>query len=646
MSRARVVRGCAGALVLGCSGALLNGQQPVFRTSADLVTVPVSVRANGTPVGGLKPADFVVLDNGVPQKVQSLEGEAVPADITLVVESGYAMRNYIGTVSDQVAKISKMVRPLDRLEVISIDTYVEQLLPLKPAAEQPALGRLTVGRFTSSNDAMVAALLREPDRERPHLIIVIGDTIDQISATDLSTVRDIARQSGAIFVVAWITMAVDDTGSWYTSQEREDAYIASPSVATRSVPRAQYWEPHHTPRTGRKLDAFDALKEATEMTGGAMHPPGVFIDRSAAAIFNKLFDDYRHSYILRYTAEGVARDGWHEITVTTPKYPSYELHARKGYLAETPKPPVDLSKLAPGSLAALLQAEEESDAAAVNASIRENSSNAALLKLLVDFKAGGNAFPSSPRKEFVLALELAETALPVSFPAVRAAGYDLLTRYGRLVRQVSGDDEFEKDWLKAQIGLAEAPVRPAEAQKFVDAALKRYPAEPRFVLARAITAEEAASAKDAAKVLAAYDLAAADPATRDEALIRKARLLTVLGSPSDALRILDKTGPIADDAMLRFWRELVRAKTLDGMGRWDETIAAYRAALTIAPEAQSARVGLMNTLARTGRGADARAVAEAIQTASANADDPWWGYWQADYRFFADLVKKLRGLAK
>jgi tetratricopeptide (TPR) repeat protein len=98
--------------------------------------------------------------------------------------------------------------------------------------------------------------------------------------------------------------------------------------------------------------------------------------------------------------------------------------------------------------------------------------------------------------------------------------------------------------------------------------------------------------------------------------------------------------------MLRFWRELVRAKTLDDMGRWDEAIEAYRAALAIAPEAQSARVGLMNTLARTGRGADARVIAEAIQTASATADDPWWGYWQADYRFFADLVKKLRGLAK
>jgi tetratricopeptide (TPR) repeat protein len=394
------------------------------------------------------------------------------------------------------------------------------------------------------------------------------------------------------------------------------------------------------------MDAFDALKEATETTGGAMHPPGVFVDRSAAAIFNKLFDDYRHSYILRYTAEGVARDGWHEITVTTPKYPSYELHARKGYLAETPKPPVDLSKLAPGSLAALLQAEEESDAAAVNASIRENSSNASLLKLLVDFKAGGNAFPSSPRKEFVLALELAETALPVSFPAIRAAGYDLLTRYGRLVRQVSGDDEFEKDWLKAQIGLAEAPVRPAEAQKLIDAALKRYPDEPRFVLARAITAEESAAPKDAAKVLAAYDIAAADPATRDEALVRKARLLTRLGTSSEALLALDRTGAIAADPMLRFWRELVRAKALDEMGRWDDAIAAYRTALAIAPEAQSARVGLMNTLARTGRPEDARVIAEAIQTAPPGADDPWWGYWQADYRFFADLVKKLRGLTK
>jgi tetratricopeptide (TPR) repeat protein len=410
--------------------------------------------------------------------------------------------------------------------------------------------------------------------------------------------------------------------------------------------RSRYWEPHHTPRAGRKIEEFAPLKEAAEITGGSMELPGIFLNRSANGIFNKVFNDYRHSYILRYTAEGVARDGWHEITVTTPKYPSYELHARKGYLVEPLRPPVDRAKLPAGSLLAMLAAEEANDPAEVDRAIRRNGSNADLLKLLNDFKSGGNAFPSAPRKEFVLALELAESALPTSFPPAKAAAYDLLARYGRLIRQVSGEDTFERDWLWAQIALAEAPVRPAEAQKIIAAALKRFPAEPRFILARAIASEESATAKDSNRVLADYDVAAAEPSTRDEALVRKARLLTRLGSQAEALLTLDKTGPIPNDLTLRFWRELIRAKTLDDLGRLTDATAAYRSALAIAPEAQSARVGLMNVLARTGQGADARVIADAIGTASPDVNDPWWVYWQADYRFFPDLMKRLRGLAQ
>lgn len=631
------------AFVIATSLVAAQQQPPVFRTSADLVSVPVSVRVTGSPVGGLKPDDFLVLDNGVPQKVTSLEGEAVPADITIVVETSRAMKDYLGSISDQVAKISAMVRPTDRLEVMGVDTYVEELLPLKPAAEQPALGRLKVGGYASINDAMVAALLREPDRERPHLVIVISDTVDSMSVTDMMTVRDVARQSGSTLVIAWVTMALD-VGSWFTSQEREGAYIDS--VGSRSAPRGRHWNPHHTPRAGRHMEEFAPLIEAAENSGGALHPPGVFIDRSAAAIFNKLFNDYRHSYILRYTAEGVAHDGWHEITVTTPKYPSYELHARKGYLVEPPRPPIDRDKLPAGSLLALLAAESADDPAGVDRTIAENRSNADLLKLLNDFKAGGNAFPSSPRKEFVLALELAETALPLSYAPVKAAAYDLLTRYAKLVRQVSGEDSFEKDWLWAQLALAEAPNRPADAQKLVDAALKKFPAEPRFLLARAIIADQARTAKDSKAVLAAYDAAAADPSTRDEALVRKAMMLVRMSLYGDAVAALDQTGAIADDAMLRYWREVIRAKAFDAMGRFDNAITAYRAALAVVPEAQSARVGLMSTLVRTGQGGDARVIAEAIQSARADAPDPWWSYTQADYRFFPDLMKRLRGLAK
>ncbi len=70
------------------------------------------------------------------------------------------------------------------------------------------------------------------------------------------------------------------------------------------------------------------------MTGGALHPPGVFTDRTATAIFAKLYEDFRHGYVLRYTARGVAREGWHEITVTIPRFPSYEVRAKRGYWVE------------------------------------------------------------------------------------------------------------------------------------------------------------------------------------------------------------------------------------------------------------------------------------------------------------------------
>lgn len=644
------VRGCARAivlLVLWCAGAAISAQQqPVFRTSADLVTVPVSVRTRGTPVGGLTPEDFVVLDNGVPQKVTSLDGEAVPADITILVETSYAMKDYLDSINEQVRKIAAMVRPTDRLEVIGVDTYVKQLMPLAPAAGQPALGPLTLGNYSSINDGMVAALLREPDRERPHLVIVISDTVDSMSVTDMNTVRDVAKQSGSTLVIAWVTLVMElgMPPPWFTSEERVGAYIRG--LATRSTLRARYWLPHHTPPAGRPMAAFQPLIDAAEITGGSLHPPGFFVERTASAVFSKVFDDYRHSYILRYSAEGVARDGWHEITVTTPKYPSYELHARKGYLVEPLRPPVDRDKLPPGSLLAMFAAEDANDPAEVERTIQRNRTNADLLKLLNDFKSGGNAFPASPRKEFVLALQLAETALPTSFPAVKTAAYDLLARYGKLVRQVSSDDSFERDWLWAQLALAEAPVRPAEAQKLLDVALKRFPAEPRFLLARAIISEEGATAKESDKVLANYDLAAVNESTRDEALVRKARLLNRLGLHAQALEALDRTGAINNDNVLRFWRELVRGRTFDDMGRFTEAIAAYHAALAITPEAQSARVGLMNALARTGHNADARVIAEAIQTAPADAGDPWWGFWQADYRFFPDLMNRLRGLAK
>jgi hypothetical protein len=334
---------------------------PVFRTGTDLVTVPVSIRSQGVSLTGLTPDDFVVTDNGVRQVVQVISGESVPADVTLVVETSEAIGPYVKSIEGQVRKIASMMRPDDRFEVVGAADYVTEILPLRPARAQTTIPALTAGGLSSINDALVGALLREPDASRPHLIIVLSDTIDTMSATSMETVRNVAKYSSSILTIAWITMdllpaALFEPPFARATAERFNTHVAAATfvgepaiqlyggiseMATgsfgsdrRTQPRTGGWHPHYDPPVGRHVTAFDPLKEAAEMTGGKLYLPGVFADRTASVIFDKLYSDYRHRYVIQYNATGVVREGWHDIRVTVPKAPKAEIGAKRGYLVE------------------------------------------------------------------------------------------------------------------------------------------------------------------------------------------------------------------------------------------------------------------------------------------------------------------------
>ena len=54
----------------------------------------------------------------------------------------------------------------------------------------------------------------------------------------------------------------------------------------------------------------------------------------------------------------------------------------------------------------------------------------------------------------------------------------------------------------------------------------------------------------------------------------------------------------------------------------------------------------MNAALATSDRAEANRWAEAVQTAGTAATDPWWTYWQADYRFYPSLLAYLREAVK
>ena len=78
-----------------------------------------------------------------------------------------------------------------------------------------------------------------------------------------------------------------------------------------------------------------AIEQAAARTGGALQTQSRFFRASAIVrAFKTIFDDFRQSYVLRYSPRGVAASGWHAISVTVPKVKDATIRARQGYYGD------------------------------------------------------------------------------------------------------------------------------------------------------------------------------------------------------------------------------------------------------------------------------------------------------------------------
>ena len=74
---------------------------------------------------------------------------------------------------------------------------------------------------------------------------------------------------------------------------------------------------------------MDYVGGAADQTGGAKHRSR-FGD-PAVKTFAQILDEFRRSYVLRFTPTGVAGRGWHRVRVEVPSQPTYTIKARSGY---------------------------------------------------------------------------------------------------------------------------------------------------------------------------------------------------------------------------------------------------------------------------------------------------------------------------
>ena len=291
------------AAAIAASAGRTLAQQPVFRGGAVTVSVPAVVKRGNRVVADLTAADFRLTDNRVEQKIEAVALESVPVDVTLFLDTSGSTAGKLDDMKRDVQGIIKMLRPGDRFRLLTIADSVDEPVPWVTAGTAVNLSFTAVGGISLVHDALVLALLHRSEADRRHLIVGMTDSRDCGSVVSSAQLRELASRSEAVMHI------VNQSGSG-----GGDAY----RVRTCS-PRA-------------RIDGPNIIADAALRTGGTfLEDPSSFFGSPVLRAFRTIFEEFRQSYVLRYSPAGVPRGGWHAIAVEVPSMRGVTVRARQGY---------------------------------------------------------------------------------------------------------------------------------------------------------------------------------------------------------------------------------------------------------------------------------------------------------------------------
>jgi len=288
------------ALLLGTSVAIIGAeQQPVFRASVDVVRIDASVMNGLNPVAGLKAENFVVTDNGVPQKLDSVSLDTVPLNLMLVLDTSGSLAGE--RLTHLIDAVNGLVKSLRAEDAASLMTFSESIrLAVKTTRDRAPLitelTSLTAHGATSVNDAIFLALqLRPADagESRP-VLLLFSDGRDTSSWLRSDHVIEATKRSGMLVHV--VELVADEWLGARGVEARPSAFLGT--LADTGG--------------GRRWFAKSS--------------------RDLRELFGKALNELRARYLLTYSLSGASPEGWHDVKVTL-KNARGEVTARPGYFA-------------------------------------------------------------------------------------------------------------------------------------------------------------------------------------------------------------------------------------------------------------------------------------------------------------------------
>ncbi len=263
------------------------GQQPTFSSRVEVVRVDVLVTEGGRPVTGLRAADFEVLDNGVPQKVDLVGVERLPLDLVLAFDiSGSVAGARLGQLRSASEVLLDELKDGDRVALVTFNHVVRLRTALTPVRDgvRAALEQVKAGGGTALYDGSYLALMTAEPSAARRLQIVFSDGLDTSSWLSADAVVQAARRAGLV------------------------AYAVSVAEAGKSP-------------------AF--LRDLSDLTGGRLIE--VESTWNLSSVFVDVLEEFRQRYLVTYSPQGVATQGWHRLDVRV-RGRKATVKARPGYL--------------------------------------------------------------------------------------------------------------------------------------------------------------------------------------------------------------------------------------------------------------------------------------------------------------------------
>ena len=334
-------------------------------SQSNLVLVPALVRdKKGQLIFSLKVDDFILTDDGIPQKLHLEEDTgAEPLALVVCIEGG-------GAGVDQLEKYTALESMLEavvgavphRIAVVGFDSspvVVQDFTPDTTKAEQ-AVHALIVDNSGDQKAAILDSLkfsvdmLRKQPIQYRRAILLVSESLDRGSKTTLEeAVRAISDTNTAIYSIGFSTTKSESLGDaaklsssdpgpahgCFSRDPNDPNVDRSKSAAQQSFDCVAMLAPPlrlaHMAYVGiRDAIQHNVPEAVAKLTGGEYYKLGSekTFERDLSTIANHI----PNRYILSFQPQS-PHPGFHAISLSAPEYKGLLVYARTGYWIDEPE---------------------------------------------------------------------------------------------------------------------------------------------------------------------------------------------------------------------------------------------------------------------------------------------------------------------